>query len=92
MKKIAYFAVILTLLLTNLLSMAFYVRPARARTIVVPDDYSTIQQAVNAAVDGDTVHVRAGTYIEDVLILNKSISLIGESAQNTTIRCVYCYT
>jgi pectin methylesterase-like acyl-CoA thioesterase len=77
-------------LLTSLLATAFYIRPARARTIIVPDDYSTIQQAVNAAANGDTVYVKARTYVEDVLIDNKSISLIGEGAGNTIIKGVNC--
>ena len=41
-------------------------------TIVVPDDYSTIQAAINAAATGDTVFVRNGTYYEHVTI-DKSI-------------------
>ena len=59
------------------------------RTIWVPDEYLTIQEAVNAAVDGDIIRVRAETYAENVLIDSKSISLIGEDASNTTIRGVY---
>ena len=30
--------------------------------IIVPDDYSTIQEAINASTDGNTVFVRNGTY------------------------------
>jgi hypothetical protein len=53
-------------------------------TIVVPDDYSTIQSAVNAASPGDTVYVRAGTYDENVQV-NEALSLVGESSQDTII-------
>ena len=41
-------------------------------TIRVPDDYATIQQAVDAAVDGDVVIVRPGTYFENIQIWNKA--------------------
>jgi hypothetical protein len=52
--------------------------PARnSITIAVPSDYPTIQAAINAAIDGDTIAVKAGTYNENIII-NKSIKLIGE--------------
>jgi parallel beta-helix repeat protein len=50
---------------------------ADARTIVVPDDYATIQSAVDAAHDGDFVYLKNGVYHENLRI-DKSISLIGE--------------
>ncbi len=50
-----------------------------------PDEnYTVIQDAVNAAQPGDTVFVYGGTYYEHV-ILNKTINLIGENRDNTTI-------
>jgi parallel beta-helix repeat protein len=52
--------------------------------IRVPEDYQTIQEAVNAASVGDTILVAPGTYHENI-ILNKSILLIGESKENTII-------
>lgn len=45
---------------------------------VVPDDYSTIQAAVDAASSGDTVLVDGGTYREQVLI-DKDLTLKGEN-------------
>jgi len=57
---------------------------AVSRTIVVPDDYATIQEAVNGAGEGDVVFVRSGTYQENVFI-NKSLSLIGEDKSETLI-------
>jgi parallel beta-helix repeat protein len=53
-------------------------------TITVPDDFPTIQKAVNAANPNDTVYVRAGTYNENIL-LNKTINLIGENPHTTII-------
>jgi len=53
-------------------------------TITVPDDYPTIQEAINNAVDGDTVFVKAGTYYEHVVV-NKRLCLTGESRTTTII-------
>jgi parallel beta-helix repeat protein len=52
--------------------------------IIVPDDYSTIQAAIDNSDDGDTIFVRAGTYYENVIV-DKSISLIGENRETTII-------
>ncbi|HZM20364.1 MAG TPA: hypothetical protein VFC02_01405, partial [Anaerolineales bacterium] len=63
---------------------------ARAASLIVPDNYPTIQEAINAASPGDTIIVRSGTYPEN-LTLNKSVTLIAESfdssdpTHNTTI-------
>jgi nitrous oxidase accessory protein len=54
------------------------------QTLTVPDDYATIQAAINAANKGDIVFVRSGTYIENVVV-NRTISLVGEAAETTII-------
>ncbi|UCE39251.1 MAG: right-handed parallel beta-helix repeat-containing protein [Thermoplasmata archaeon] len=54
-----------------------------AATIYVPTDYPTIQDAINASKDGDTVYVYSGTYYENIIV-NKTINLTGEN-QDTTI-------
>ena len=53
-------------------------------TMVVPNSYTTIQEAIDAADPGDTIYVRNGTYYENVFI-NKTISLVGESPEITII-------
>ncbi|MCW3986416.1 MAG: hypothetical protein NWE91_08445 [Candidatus Bathyarchaeota archaeon] len=52
--------------------------------IIVPDDYPTIQEAINNANEGDSIFARNGTYYENVVV-NKSISLLGEDRENTVI-------
>jgi uncharacterized repeat protein (TIGR01451 family) len=47
-------------------------------------NYTSIQTAIDKASEGDTVFVYTGTYTEHVLV-NKSINLIGENRDNTTI-------
>ena len=53
-----------------------------------------IQSAVNDAVNNDTVHVKAGTYTEQVAV-NKSISLLGETGAiivRPQLSDLKCYT
>lgn len=52
---------------------------ALAADLYVPSQYPTIQAAINAATDGDTIHVAAGTYNESVTI-SKSVRLLGPQA------------
>jgi parallel beta-helix repeat protein len=52
--------------------------------IKVPQDFPTIQQAINNATNGDTIQVSPGTYKENILI-NKSITLVGEEKTHTII-------
>ncbi len=57
---------------------------AETNTLVVPDDYSSIQEAIDNASEGDTIFVKNGTYLEKIMI-NQSLSLIGENMENTII-------
>jgi nitrous oxidase accessory protein NosD len=47
-------------------------------TITVPDDYLTIQEAINAASNGDTILVKAGVHVENVIV-DKVVTLLGEN-------------
>jgi parallel beta-helix repeat protein len=49
-----------------------------------PEDFTSIQDAINASIDGDTVFVYNGTYYEPVKV-NKTISLTGEDRTTTII-------
>jgi nitrous oxidase accessory protein len=59
---------------------------AEPKTIVVPDDYSTIQAAINSASEGDNIFVKSGTYYNQSLVVNKTVSLVGEDAKTTILR------
>jgi nitrous oxidase accessory protein len=50
---------------------------AEAKTITVPTNYTTIQEAINKAESGDTVYIKTGDY-NGSLVIKKSIALIGE--------------
>jgi len=77
--------VLFSILLTSILIVA-NTNPVKSQsTITVPDDYPTIQEAVDAAIPGDTVRVRSGIYREEVRI-NESVSLIGENPETTIIQ------
>lgn len=52
--------------------------------IKVPQDFPTIQRAINNSTDTDIIQIANGTYNEN-LIIDKAVSLIGESAINTII-------
>ena len=57
---------------------------ANPEVIVVPDDYPTIQAAVDHASLGSTVFVKSGKYNE-TLVINKPISLNGEDSIRTIL-------
>ena len=78
--------IMLTLLLMGLLALAFNMQPVKTEpaTIIVPDDYPTIQEAINNADEGDAIFVRSGIYYEN-LSVNKSVSLVGENKYGTIV-------
>lgn len=75
------FSVLMLMMLSiGTLTLAIKIQPTRAAAvIVVPDDYATIQAAINAANSGDTIYVRNGVYIENLEVGKDSLTLIGES-------------
>ena len=79
--------IVMILILTAVL-FTFPKVEAESKTIVVPDDYSTIQEAVSNAADGDTVLVKNGIYPVDentTIVISKTLSLVGEDPATTTI-------
>lgn len=60
---------------TILAALAFSLTAATAlgaETLTVPGDHDTIQEAVNAAGDADTIRVKKGTYREQIVINGKT--------------------
>ena len=80
MNKIKLFSLLIPCLLIFASSIA-----VSATTICVPDDYSTIQEAINAASSGDTVVVRDGTYTENVIVNKDHLTIRSENGARVTI-------
>jgi len=97
MKKILTFGIMLLFLGMTISSTGFnlekqtYITTLDGKTLYVggsgPGNYSTIQEAIDNATDGDTVFVYNGTYgsAHHRININKSINLIGENKVNTII-------
>ncbi|RLI67227.1 hypothetical protein DRO91_10500, partial [Candidatus Heimdallarchaeota archaeon] len=69
-------------------TIVFSAKNTTAAEFIVDDDgpahYTSIQEAIDAASDGDTIIVKPGVYTESITI-NKSINLIGDLG--AIIRC-----
>jgi nitrous oxidase accessory protein len=78
----------ITLLLLFVLSIAsvtaFILVHAESKVLIVPDDYSTIQDAIDNASEGDTIYIKKGVYVENPVV-NKTVSLVGEYWAETVI-------
>ena len=76
--------VLFSILLTSILIVANTIPAKSQNTITVPDDFSTIQEAINNANAGDTIFVRNGTY-SGPIVINKSLTLESENRDSTVI-------
>ncbi len=59
--------------------------PAFSIDINVPNDYATIQGAIDASVSGDAILVDSGTYSEIIDFLGKDITVTGVNGASNTI-------
>ena len=73
------------ILLSSLVMLPHATVKAQSKTIIVPDNYPTITDAIGNATNGETILVRSGTYNERTLETNKTISLIGEGLASTIV-------
>jgi hypothetical protein len=58
---------------------------AHPSLLVVPDQYPTIQSALTAAISGDSIQVRPGTYVEALSLAGKDVTLFGEADSGSTV-------
>ncbi len=84
--KRAAAVIILTLIIFGILVFNVNIHLGRLEpaTITVPDDYPSIQHAINAAYVGATIYVKNGIYYEHLWI-DKQVSLVGETGNSTII-------
>jgi parallel beta-helix repeat protein len=92
MKKIATTVALLLALSFTFVSISeLGIVKSEAKMIVVPDDFLSVFNAVEAASEGDTIYVKSGTYdgpINQTLVIDKSLSLIGEGKSCTVLNFV----
>lgn len=88
MKKASLLTVVLLFIGVSFTAITILPDRVEAATLYVggagPGNYTTIQSAIDDATIGDTVYVYGGTYYENVIV-NRTLSLIGESKDATVI-------
>jgi nitrous oxidase accessory protein len=85
MKKIFIFLVLtLPFVYTSLGFANFKVPVNSTETIIVPDHFTTIQEAINSAKEGQKIFVRSGMYLE-YLTIDKPVFIYGENREKTII-------
>ena len=85
-RKQVFFVVLLLILCQFLIvfSSNDQAKAADPKTLIVPDNYSSISMAVANASAGDNVFVKSGTYYENVQV-DKSITITGENSADTIV-------
>jgi parallel beta-helix repeat protein len=78
------FSLLLLVSLGALLLVVGAAGGAEGATVTVPDDFLTVQEAIDNANDYDTVYVKDGIYLESVLVW-KPLTITGMSKEGTII-------
>jgi parallel beta-helix repeat protein len=86
-RRFLFFTLFLWIFLINLIPVS--VNP-NGVIITVPDDYTSIGEAIDNASEGDTIFVKSGVYQENMayneaLSIHKGLTLIGEDPLTTII-------
>jgi hypothetical protein len=84
------FCLVAVVAISAVLVLPTYLKPiesVHSKTITVPDDYRTIDDAVGNASQGTTIYVKRGVYniTEEQLSINKTLTIIGEDPENTIL-------
>jgi parallel beta-helix repeat protein len=84
-KQLNAMALILTIgFILVILGAGIPAKSSSCDVILVPQDYATIQQAIDKANPGDTIEVASGTYNEELKI-TKSVRLVGDGISKTIL-------
>jgi parallel beta-helix repeat protein len=76
-----------TILLISVLTNVFHVQLniANPKIITVPDNYPSIQEAINHASPGETIYVKTGVYQEHIVIEKDDLKISGEDKYKTIL-------
>ena len=73
-------------LLSLIFLFVFFSGNLMGATIVVGPPPASIQDAIDSAADGDTIQLSAGTYIQQVQVISKSLNIVGAGEDSTIIQ------
>jgi nitrous oxidase accessory protein NosD len=78
-------SVVLIAFTSTLISVALLQVDARSSSVIFVEPGQSIAQAVNNAQDGDRLIIKSGSFNESRILVNKSLSIVGESSENTIV-------
>jgi nitrous oxidase accessory protein NosD len=78
-------SVVLIAFTSTLISVALLQVDARSSSVIFVEPGQSIAQAVNNAQDGDRLVIKSGFFNESRILVNKSLSIVGESSENTIV-------
>jgi hypothetical protein len=84
-KALLMTSVVLIAFTSTLISVALLQVEARSSSVIFVEPGQSIAQAVNNAQDGDRLVIKSGFFNESRIVVNKSLSIVGESSENTIV-------